>query len=333
MERKLPQYRAAVTQIAPCYLDLAASTAKACTWIEEAAGNGAKLIGFPEGFLPGYPWWAFVGTPYPYGMNFWKRLYKNAFEIPGPELAQIAECARKNNIYVCMSGTELDRGSLYLTQVWFSNKGDFMGKHRKIRPTLAERTVWGEGDGSTMPVFQTELGNLGGLMCWEHRMPGNILAMAAQNEQIHMAAWPTGNADEKHLFATAKNVDAAKYYAEATGTFVLMSSLVNTPEMCDILSEEDPEHPVQLDIGYGHAGIIDPRGNIVTPAIPHDQEGILYADIDLEEVVAAKYFIDCAGHYSKPSVTSLIFNREAQAAVKLVGGQAEQGITYEELSR
>jgi len=128
-------------------------------------------------------------------------------------------------------------------------------------------------------------------------------------------------------------VTAAKYYAVSSGTFVLMCSQVNTPEMRDVLSENDPDHPVPFDIGYGHAGVIDPRGNLITEFLPHDQEGIIYADINLEEIVDTKYFIDCAGHYSKSSVTSLEFNQKSQAPVKLLGEQSSQFIPFEELGQ
>lgn len=332
MANSYPKYKVAATQIAPCYLNLPHSVEKACRAIQEAAEHGAKLIGFPEGYLCGYPWWIFLGPPFPYGIRFYEQLYRNAFTIPGPEMARIAACARENRIYVCMSGTELDRGTLYLTQVWFDDMGNLLGKHRKVRPTNGERTIWGEGDGSTMPVFETELGNLGGLMCWEHRMPTNLMIMNAKNEQVHVSSWPAGAGDEKHILSSRGNILASEYYASTTGTFLIMCSLVNTPDMQDMLCGNDPDKTAQFNTGGGHAGIIDPAGNLLTERLPPDQEGILYADIDLSQLIAARYLIDCSGHYGKGSVAQVICNQEPQHAVRFLGKAQDGFIPFESLA-
>lgn len=332
MSNSYSKYKVAATQIAPCYLNLPHSVEKACRAIKEAAEHGARLIGFPEGYLCGYPWWIFLGSPFPYGIQFYEQLYRNAFTIPGPEMARIAACARENRIYVCMSGTELDRGTLYLTQVWFDDMGNLLGKHRKIRPTNGERTIWGEGDGSTMPVFETELGNLGGLMCWEHRMPTNLMIMNAKNEQVHVSSWPAGAGDETHILSSRGNILASEYYASTTGTFLIMCSLVNTPDMRDMLCGNDPEKKEGFNIGGGHAGIIDPAGNLLTECLPPDQEGILYADIDLSQLIAARYLIDCSGHYGKGSVAQVIYNQEPQHAVRFLGKAQDGFIPFESLA-
>lgn len=123
---KYPKYKVAAVQAAPVYLDLDATVKKSVKIIEEAAANGAKLIGFPEGFLPGYPWFAFLGRALDYVPKFYHKLYLNAVEVPSDALAKISQAARDNDIYVCISGSEKDGGSLYLTQFWFNNKGDFI---------------------------------------------------------------------------------------------------------------------------------------------------------------------------------------------------------------
>ena len=174
---KVTKYKAAACQIAPVFLDRDATVEKVCGFIGEAASNGAKVIAFPEALIPGYPWWIWLGDPFVYGMKFYRQLYDNAVEIPGKSVRKLSRCARKNDVYVCVSVTEKDGGSLYLTQLWFSPSGDLIGKHRKLKATGAEKTIWGDGDGSMMPVFETEYGNLGGLQCWEHMLPLNIAAM------------------------------------------------------------------------------------------------------------------------------------------------------------
>lgn len=331
MSKSFPKYKAAATQLSPVYLNLQKSVEKACDAIEEAARNGAKLIGFPEGYLCGYPWWIFMGPPFPYGVKFYKQLYRNAVSIPGPEVAAIAACAKKNGIYVCISCTELGGGTLYLTQLWFDDRGNLMGKHRKTRATNGERTIWGEGDGSMMPVFQTALGNLGGLMCWEHRMPSNLMIMNAKNEQVHVASWPAGNANDDHVFASRANIIASQYYASTVGTFVLMCSSPNDAETRDILTADNPELETYFDLGCGHAGIINTAGKYLTDIIPHDQEGIMYAELDLSEIIEFKYLMDCSGHYSKSSVAQIIYNQEPQDAVRFVGKPKEMFIPFDSL--
>jgi len=328
MSIEFPKTRVAATQIAPCFMDMRASLDKACALIKEAAGNGAGLIGFPEAYFCGYPWWLFMGPPFPYGQKYYDLCYRNAFEIPGSEMAEIASCARENRIFVCISGTEYDNGSLYLTQVWFDDLGNLMGKHRKIRPTAAERTIWGEGDGSMFPVFKTRIGNLGGLLCWEHRMPANLLVMNAQNEQIHVASWPSGVPDVDHMFSVRADDNATQYYAITVGTFVVACSLVCTDEILKMLEDGDPGRTAAFAGGGGHGGVWNPRGTRLTDPLPPDKEGLLYADIDLAELIDCKYLIDCAGHYSKGGVTSLTFNQDAQNAVRFTGRQDDYAIPY-----
>ena len=160
--------KVAAVQASPIFLNLDATVEKAAGIIEEAAKNGAELIAFPEAFFPGYPYWIWVGDVGSQLEEFWVRFYKNAVEIPGPAVSKLSEAARKNNIMVCASVTERDGGSLYLTQLWFDKEGNLMGKHRKLRPTNAERIIWGDGDGSMMPVFDTEIGR------WEACSAGSI---------------------------------------------------------------------------------------------------------------------------------------------------------------
>lgn len=330
--KTFPIFKVAATQLSPCYLDLKATVDKTCKIIKEAADNGAELIGFPETYLCGYPWWIFMGAPFPYGQKYYDRLYRNSFEIPGPEMAQISACARENKIFVCVSGTEYDNGSLYLTQVWFDDMGNLLGKHRKIRPTSAERTIWGDGDGSTMPVFKTRIGNLGGLQCWEHKMPANLLIMNAQNEQVHVASWPAGSGGDEHMFDGKYNLTASEYYASTVGSFVLLCSMVNTEEARDYLAEGDPQKAEAFAVGGGHSAIFSPKGARLTELLPPDREGILYADIDLSNIIECKYFIDCGGHYSKGNIASLIYRQNPQPAVQFVGEQSNAFTSFSDLS-
>lgn len=332
MSRNYPKFRAAAVQAAPVYLNLEASIEKACTIIDEAAEKGAKLIGFPESFIPGYPWWVWLADPNS-GAPLFTELYKNAVEIPSVAVQKLSEAARRNKIYVCISVNELEGGSLYLTQLWFNPQGDLIGKHRKMRPSGGERLVWGEGDGSMMPCFKTEIGNLGGLQCWEHWVPLNIMAMNFQNEQVHVASWPAFFPGDEALVSTPPNEVAGKYHALTTQSFVIMSTQIHTQEILEKICSVDGQRQVYgglVAAGGGHACIIAPNGKIISNQIPADQEGIVYADIDLEQIIECKYQIDPAGHYSNKSL-SMNFNQGPQSPVRKFGSSKDEIMTYEEL--
>ncbi|MCI2063119.1 MAG: carbon-nitrogen hydrolase family protein [Eubacteriaceae bacterium] len=328
MEKNYPKFKAAAVQAAPVFLDAQGTTDKACALIKEAADNGAKIIGFPEGYISGYPWWVWLTDPGT-GSHLQQKLLENSVEIPGPIVKQLSEAARENGIYVCVSVTEKEGASLYLTQLWFNPVGDLMGKHRKMKPSGGERLIWGDGEGSMMPVFDTEIGRLGGLQCWEHWIPLNIQAMAAQNEQVHVASWPCFLPDEEALVSEQPNEVASRFYAEATQSFVIMSTHINTKEIDDAMGNLPP-YSEFVKYGGGDACIIGPNGKILTEKLPRDAEGIVYADIDLQKIVDCKYQIDPAGHYSNKSLT-MTFNRRPQPVVNIVGDDPTSPIKYDEL--
>jgi cyanide dihydratase len=332
MSKNYSKFRAAAVQAAPVYLDLEATIEKTCSIIDEAAENGAKLIGFPEAFIPGYPWWVWLSDPAS-GAPLYAELYKNSIEIPSIAVQKLSESARKNKIYVCVSVNELDGGSLYLTQLWFNPNGDLVGKHRKLRPSGGERLIWGEGDGSMMPCLNTEIGNMGGLQCWEHWVPLNLTAMNSLNEQVHVAAWPAFFPGDEALVSAPPNEVASKYYALTTQTFVLMSTQIHTQEILEKICSIDGQREAYSGLvasGGGHACIIGPNGKIISNQIPADKEGIVYADIDLEKIIECKYQIDPAGHYSNKSI-SMNFNQNPQPPVRKFGCFDDLTITYEEL--
>lgn len=323
--------KVAAVQASPVFLNLPATVEKAVGIIGEAAKNDAKLVAFPEAFFPGYPYWIWLGDP-GWGMQFWKRLYDNAVTIPGPAVSRLSEAARENHIIVCASVTERDGGSLYLTQLWFDTDGNLMGKHRKLRPTGVERSIWGEGDGSMMPVFDTDIGRLGGLQCWEHMIPTNPVIMASMNEQIHVASWPAfaWDVDSVHHADTCRL--ASKYYAIATGTFVVLSSETLSQEAIDDMCGDDEYKRTIYKKGYGAgAQIINPSGKVISEVTDHDKEGISYAEIDLSLIAEAKYHMDCAGHYAKGGVASIRFNRAPQQAVIAMEEPRDYGLSYETL--
>ena len=328
----MDKLKVAVIQASPVYLNLKASVEKAVGWIHDAGKEGVKLLAFPESFLPGFPWWLDFGDPTVYGMPFYKMLYRNALVIPSAELEAIGKAARAEQMYVCMSATIRDGGSLFLAQIWFDAEGNMIGQHRKIKPTNAERTVWGEGDGSTMQVYDTMLGRLGGLLCWENMMPAAQLVMAGMNEQIHVACWPAGSTNEQHLYHRDTFIRTSQQYAVVTGTFVLAASQPYNEEMRDMLCGTDEYKINFMPLGGGCSAIYDPMGRCLTQAIPETAEDILSAEIDLEDIIESKYYFDPAGHYAKGSVIQVRFSGENQSGVILDGKKITTEIPFENLS-
>ena len=186
-----PKYRVAVVQAAPAWLDLDASIAKSIALIEEAAAKGTKLIAFPEAFIPGYPWYIWLDSPaWAIGRGFVQRYFDNSLSYDSPQAEKLRLAVKKAGMTAVLGLSERNGGSLYLAQWLVGPDGETIAKRRKLRPTHAERTVYGEGDGSDLAVHDRPgIGRLGALCCWEHLQPLSKYAMYAQNEQVHVAAW------------------------------------------------------------------------------------------------------------------------------------------------
>ena len=214
-------FTVAVVQDSPIFLDLAASVEKACRLINEAGATGAKLIVFPETWLPGYPVWldeapkAALWHHKPATLVF-RRLFTNSPTIPGPETARLGQAAKEAGAVVVMGLHERDGGTLYNTMLYLGADGRILGKHRKLVPTYTERLVWGRGDGSTLTVVDTDFGRLGGLVCWEHWMPLARAAMHQKEELIHVAQWPT--VKEVHQVASRHYAFEGQCFVVAAGT-------------------------------------------------------------------------------------------------------------------
>jgi nitrilase len=305
MADQYPRFKAAAVAAAPVFLDREATTEKACSLIEEAGRAGAKLTVFPEVFIPGYPYWIWLMTP-TQGAPYFVRLYKNAVEIDSPTVQQLGRAARAADTYVVIGISEREGGTLYNTLLYLDNRGEVIGRHRKLQPTHVERTIWGHGDGSDLRVFDTELGKIGGLICWEHTMDLARYALTAMGEQIHVAAWPGTSTLTHNPHSTIFNAvtdAAARHHALAGQTFVVN---VQSPIGADIVEQLGfQDRPDMIRPGGGWSAIIGPDGQIIAGPLT-DKEGIVYADIDLEQIILAKYACDSAGHYARPDVLRLV---------------------------
>lgn len=279
-----------------------ATVEKTCQLIEEAASNGAKLVAFPETFIPIYPWWVFMS------INNLKQqeLYKNSFAINSPQIKKIAEVCKQTGTVAVIGLHEKDGYSLYNTQL-FIDQGKILGTHRKLVSTGGERTVWGRGDGSGIRVFETSLGKIGGLICYEHSMLPARYTLYSMGEQIHIANWPGANFKSQPRDRN-RVIDAVIRSVAFEGqVFVCNATTVLSEAERDFYFELDPGNQGILEAGGGIAAIVDPASSYIGGPLEH-KEGIVYADIDLEKIILAKHLVDCAGHYARPDVFTLLFN-------------------------
>jgi nitrilase len=305
-----PKYKVAAVQAAPMFLDLDASIDKAIGLIADASRQGARLIAFPETWLPGYPWFIWLDSP-AWGMQFIQRYHDNSLTYGTPQAERLAKAAKDHRIMVVMGLSEKSGGSLYMGQWIIDADGATVAKRRKLKPTHVERTVFGEGDGSDLAVHDTALGRVGALCCWEHLQPLSKYAMYAQNEQVHIAAWPSFSLYRGGAYALGPEVNnaASRIYAVEGQCFVIAPCATVSKDMIGLLCGDDPMKKQLLLEGGGFATIYAPDGQLMHEPLPEQAEGLVYADIDLGMISLAKAAADPAGHYARPDVTRLLLNR------------------------
>jgi nitrilase len=298
-----PEFTLAAIQAAPVYFDREASTEKACQLVKDAGRKGADLVAFGETWLPGYPF--FHTTSYLSEGRV--RYLENAVEIPSPTTERLCTAAHEAETDVVIGVAELDpytKGSTYCTLLFIGREGKILGRHRKLKPSFAERQVWGEGDGAGLVVYDRPYAKISGLNCWEHRMllPGYTLM--ALGTQVHVAAWPfSRNAGPKQLMSRAFAAQGACYAIE---TCALLRPEDVTEEFREVLKAfNEPRGDPNTE---GCAKIIDPTGGVVAEA-PVGEESIVTASASLEKVRNAKGYLDVGGHYSRPDVFRLLVNR------------------------
>lgn len=302
--------RAAVVQAGAIPFDTEACVDKAVGLIAEAAGLGAKLIVFPEAFIPGYPkgvnYGLVVGARDPAGREEFRQYLEAAIEVPGPQTQRLGEAAAAHGAYVVIGVIEREHGTCYCTVLFFGPDGTLLGKHRKLMPTVMERVIWGFGDGSTLTVIDSPYGRIGSVICWENYMPMLRMAMYAKNVALYCA--PT--ADDRDTW-----IASMQHIALEGRCFVLTA--------CQFLRKKDFPDSVRVSLGdtpeavlmRGGSAIINPLGQVL--AGPHfGSETILTADLDLNDIGRGKFDFDATGHYSRPDVFQLNVNEAPMKAVQ-----------------
>ena len=314
MTDQFPQLRAAVVQAAPVLFDREATVEKTCQLTTEAAAQGANLVIFPEALIPCYPrglgFGTVVGSRSPVGRCTWQRYWANAVDVPGPATETLAKVARQTGAYLAVGVIERDTdfggGTLYCTLLYFGPEGELLGKHRKLKPTAAERLIWGEGDGSTLTTIDTEYGTMGGLICWENYMPLARMAMYSKGVDIYLA--PTADARDSWQ-ATLRHI-ACEGRCFVLGCNQFVTKSMYPPDLAGL--EDLADQPEIMC--RGGSAIISPLGDVLAGPL-YDEEGILYGDLDLAEVAQSKLDFDVVGHYARPDVFQLIVHEEPMLPV------------------
>jgi nitrilase len=314
---RLPRFKAAAVQSAPVYLDPMATARKARSLIREARRHGAEIVAFPEVFIAGYPYWNWITDPLT-GSAWFERLAKASILVPGPEIDLVCRAARAAGVYVVIGVNErspVSLGTIYNTLVFIGRDGSVLGKHRKLVPTWAEKLTWSGGDGSSLRVYQTEIGPLGGLACGENTNTLARFTLLAQGELVHVASYislPVAPAD--YDMAEAIKLRAASHSFEGK-LFTIVSCSTVSREIIDAMAKLAPGMRARFERkSSAFSGVIGPDARLVGEALI-DDEGIVYAEVDLSKCIAPKQMHDIVGHYNRFDVFQLTVNRRAGVAI------------------
>jgi aliphatic nitrilase len=305
---RFPVFKAAVVQASSILYDRERCLKKAVALIEEVAKEGAELVAFPESFIPGYPYHVWLGSPMWYHEQF-KEWFFNSVEIPSTTVKVLCEAAAKHNINVVMGVTERDGNTCYNTLLFIDRRGRLLGKHRKLMPTHVERTHWGYGDGSDLRTFELDLCRISGLICWEHTMDLARHAIIAQRPKVHVASWVgfSNVAGWETLFNMSTEL-CSRYHAHVGECYVLNVQGTADEQNVEKLCQTDYQRQF-FKKGGGWSAIIAPGGGIISGPLM-GEEGILYAEIDLNTIADMAHWHDATGHYSRPDVVSLLVHND-----------------------
>lgn len=306
--------KVAVVQAGSVIMDKAKGIEKTVRLIQEAGEQQAQIIVFPEAFIPAYPrgmsFGAVVGSRSDEGRKDFAMYANNAIRVPSTDTDVIGKAAKEVGAYVVIGVIERDSessgGTLYCTALFFGPDGSLLGKHRKLKPTGSERLIWGEGDGSTLPVFDTPYGKIGALICWENYMPLARTAMYEQGVQIYIA--PTADARDSWI-ATMQHI------ALEGRCFVLSANQYSTKgDYPEYIRDRDEFKALPDEMSRGGSCIVGPLGNFIQEPV-YGREEILYAELNNNDIVEAQFDFDPVGHYSRPDVFQLFVNNDVQRNV------------------
>lgn len=305
----MSQHRVAVIQAGTSLFDTPRTLDRMGALCETAKEQAVELAVFPEAYVGGYPkglnFGAVVGSRTPAGRNDFLRYWKSAIDVPGPETARMGSYAAKMRGHLVVGVIERDGATLFCTALFFGPDGALLGKHRKLMPTGSERLIWGQGDGSTIPVIETEVGRIGAAICWENYMTNLRQSMYGKGVNI----WCAPTVDERDIWQ-----HSMQHIAYEGRTFVLSA--------CQFLTRADA--PQDYDCAQGNnpatvlirggSVIVSPLGEVLAGPV-YGKEAVIAADIDLDEAIRGKYDLDVVGHYARPDIFQLIVDETPRCAV------------------
>ena len=319
--------KVAAVQAASVFLDRDGSIEKACRLIREAGRNGARVIGFPEGFIPAHPvWYHHHPATGSLANKLAVALFKNAVEIgtpdaPGAEIVKLCDAARDANATVVIGVCEKmpkTLGTMFNTQVYIGPDGRMIGKHQKIMPTVGERLVHMGGYGDTFGAFQTEFGPMSGLICGENSNPLAVFALTAEGTRVHVMSWPNHFPISGDPLRNRVAIDAQSF-AQMSKAFVIAACGTVDERMIEMLEpSKEAEKFLRDPDCCGGSCIVAPNSRLIAGPIGAE-EGILYADCDLDIAIQMKLRHDFAGHYNRPDIFHLQINRKAPTLYSVHG--------------
>ncbi|MFN7674729.1 carbon-nitrogen hydrolase family protein [Flavobacterium sp.] len=318
------KFKAATVQTSPVFLNVEKTIAKAISFVKEASTNGAQLIAFPEVFVAAYPYWNWIMTPIQ-GSKWYEQLYKSSLKTEDFVLKPLFQAAKDHNIHIVIGINERgdSYGEIYNTNLIIDNQGKLIGKHRKLVPTWAEKLTWTSGDGSSLKVYDTEIGPIGTLACGENTNTLARFTLLTQGELIHIANYislPVAPPD--YDMAEAIKIRAAAHSFEGK-LFTIVSCSTISQEIKDALRADVPNVDELLTRkNSAFSGFIGPNGAVIgTPLI--DDEGIVYADIDLEKCIQPKQMHDILGHYNRFDIFDLRVNTASTRNITFIDNHEE----------
>lgn len=308
-------FRIATVQSAPVFMDREATVAKTCELIAEAAENDVRLVVFPEAFIPAYPDWVWRIPPGNHQMHadLYGELLEQSVTIPSRVTEQLCRAAKKAGVYVVVGlnerNVEASNASLYNTLLYIDAEGNLLGKHQKLVPTAPERMVWAQGDGSTLEVYDTSFGKLGGLICWENYMPLARYALYAWGVQLYLA--PTWDRGDPWL-------STLRHIAKEGRVYVVGCSIALRKDDIPDRFEFKARYYTEVGewINKGDSAIVGPDGEFIAGPL-HKDQGILYAELDPRQMRGPKWNLDVAGHYARPDVFRLSVNKDGHPMIAL----------------
>lgn len=301
-------FLAAVVQAAPVFFDAKATTDKACKLIAEAANKGAKIIAFPEVYIPAYPYWTWFVSPQE-GQQWFKKLFLNSVYVNGPEVQLLQRAARDHEVILSIGINERSpnsMGTIFNTVLTINSDGKIINRHRKVVPTFAEKLIWGYGDGSSIRPTVTKYGKIGSLACGENTNTLARFALIAQGENIHIANYVAFPGLKTFNLVEGIKIRAAAHSFEGK-LFTLVSSSVISDEIIDLLAKTPEQRDYLSTPNNSFSGIFGPQGTLISDGIV-DVEGIDYAEIDLESCIIPKLMHDIIGHYNRFDIFELRLN-------------------------